>query len=86
MPVLPLPVVRVGGITVPHPPPAPGQLVEQLPHVVVLHGGVDGDQLGVGVVVAAPRLRVPPTELTLAHQVAEARPKLPTVWTDLSKM
>ena len=54
--------------------------------MVVLHGGVDGDQLGVGVVVAAPRLRVPPTELTLPHQVAEASPKLPTVWTDLSKM
>ena len=79
-------MVRVGGITVPHPPPAPRQLVEQLPHVVVLHGGVDGDQLGVGVVVAAPRLRVPPTQLTLAHQVAEASPQLPTVWADLSKM
>ena len=54
--------------------------------MVVLHGGVDGDQLGVGVVVAAPRLRVPPTQFTLAHQVAEASPKLPTVWADLSKM
>ena len=79
-------MVGAASVAVPHPTPSPGQLVEQLPHVVVLHGGVDGDQLGVGVVVAAPRLRVPPTQFTLAHQVAEASPKLPTVWADLSKM
>ena len=78
-------MVRVAGVTVSHPTPSPGQLVEQLPHVVVLHGGVDGDELGVGVVVAAPRLRVAPAQLTLAHQIAEAGPESPTLWADLQQ-
>ena len=79
-------MVRVAGVAVSHPTPSPGHLVEQLPHVVVLHGGVDGDELGVGVVVAAPRLRVAPAQLALPHQVAEAGPKCPTLWADLQQM
>ena len=78
-------MVRVASVAEPHPTPSPGHLVEQLPHVVVLHGGVDGDELGVGVVVAAPGLRVAPAKLPLSHQVAEPGPKSPTLWADLQQ-
>ena len=79
-------MVRVASIAVPHPTPSPGHLVEQLPHVVVLHGRVDGHKLGVGVVVAAPGLGIAPAQFSLSDKVAEAGPKLPTLWTDLQKI
>ena len=83
--IFPGPMIWVGSVAVAHPSSAPRQLVEQLPHVVVLHGGVDGDELGIGVVVAAPRFRVAPAQLALSHQVAEAGPKCPTLGTDLQQ-
>ena len=79
-------MIWVGSVAVAHPSSAPRQLVEQLPHVVVLHGRVDGHELGVGVVVAAPRLGIAPAQFSLSDKVAEAGPKLPTLWTDLQKI
>ena len=84
--IFPGPMIWVGSVAVAHPSSAPRQLVEQLPHVVVLHGRVDGHELGVGVVVAAPGLGIAPAQFSLSDKVAEAGPKLPTLWTDLQKI